>query len=105
MISSAILHFAASPVHFNAMVDAMWRALAPGGMLFARLASTIGMESRVQPLGNGRFGLPDGSTRYLVDEAGLVACTARLGGQLLDPINTTVVQDQRAMTTWVVRKG
>jgi len=105
VISSAVLHFAANPAHFGAMVDAMWRVLAPGGMLFARLASTIGMESRVRPLGNGRFGLPDGSTRYLVDEAALVACTERLGGQLLDPIKTTVVQDQRAMTTWVIRKG
>ncbi len=104
VISSAVLHFAAAPLQFDAMVDAMWRVLAPGGMLFARLASTIGMESRVRPLGNGRFTLPDGSTRYLVDERTLVECTTRLGGQLLDPIKTTVVQDQRAMTTWVVRK-
>jgi SAM-dependent methyltransferase len=104
VISSAVLHFAADRPHFDAMVAAMWRVLAPGGMLFARLASTIGVESRVRPLGNGRFALPDGSTRYLVDERVLVDWTERLGGQLLDPIKTTVVQDQRAMTTWVVRK-
>jgi len=30
--------------------------------------------------------------------------TRALGGQLLDPLKTTVVQDQRSMTTWVVRK-
>jgi hypothetical protein len=34
----------------------------------------------------------------------LTAMTSRLGGELLDPIKTTVVQDQRAMTTWVLRK-
>jgi len=28
----------------------------------------------------------------------------RLGGELLDPIKTTVVQHQRAMTTWVMRR-
>jgi tellurite methyltransferase len=39
-----------------------------------------------------------------VDEAQLMACTARVGGRLLDPLKTTVVQDQRCMTTWVVRK-
>ena len=82
---------------------------APGGMLFCRLASTIGFETRVQPLnaapGHGRrYRLPDGTDRYLVDEALLLECTRRLGGRLLDPIKTTVVQDQRAMTTWVVRK-
>jgi hypothetical protein len=27
-----------------------------------------------------------------------------IGGRLLDPLKTTVVHDQRCMTTWVVRK-
>jgi hypothetical protein len=48
--------------------------------------------------------LPDGTSRFLVDEALLMARTRSLGGRLLDPIKTTVVQDQRSMTTWVVRK-
>jgi hypothetical protein len=30
--------------------------------------------------------------------------TAKLGGQLIDPIKTTVVQNQRCMTTWIIRK-
>jgi tellurite methyltransferase len=30
--------------------------------------------------------------------------TTALGGQLLEPLKTTLVQDQRAMTTWIVRK-
>ena len=34
-----------------------------------------------------------------------MALTERLGGRLLDPLKTTIVQDQRSMTTWVVRKG
>lgn len=104
VLSSAVLHFASGDEQFDAMVDSMWRVLAPGGMLFARLATTIGMESRMRPLGRRRFALPDGSERYLVDESMLMERTARLGGQLLDPIKTTIVQDQRSMTTWVVRK-
>jgi hypothetical protein len=63
------------------------------------------MEHRVQPISGRWHVLPDGSERYLVDEALLMALTARLGGTLLDPLKTTVVQDQRSMTTWVVRKG
>jgi tellurite methyltransferase len=82
----------------------MWEVLKPGGMLFCRLASTIGMEDRVRPLSGRWHQLPDGSERYLVDEAMLLALTARLGGVLLDPLKTTVVQDQRSMTTWVVGK-
>ena len=53
---------------------------------------------------DGRYLLPDGSERYLVDEAMLMRFTAALGGSLVDPLKTTVVQDQRCMTTWVVRK-
>ena len=104
VICSAVLHFANGDDAFYSMVEQMWRVLAPRGMFFARLATTIGMEERVRPLGNRRFALPDGSERYLPDERMLMDLTARLGGQLLDPLKTTVVQDQRSMTTWVVRK-
>jgi tellurite methyltransferase len=106
VIASAVLHFARDDDQFDAMVSELWRLLRPGGMLFCRLASTIGIESLVRPLAPSgrRFRLPDGTDRYLVDEALLVERTYALGGQLLDPIKTTVVQDQRSMTTWVVRK-
>ena len=103
--ASAVLHFARDARQFDAMADGLWRALKPGGLLFCRLASSIGMEDRVRPLGGRRFLLPDGSERYLVDEPTLLELTRSLGGTLLDPLKTTIVQDQRCMTTWVVRKG
>jgi hypothetical protein len=88
------------------MLAGSWRVLAPGGMWFCRLASTIGIESLARRLGAAgrRYHLPDGTDRYLVDEVFLMDRTRALGGQLLDPLKTTVVQGQRAMTTWVVRK-
>lgn len=104
VISSAVLHFARDPAHFRAMLDGCWLALRAGGLFFCRLASTIGMPGQFQPLGEGRFLLPDGSRRFLVDQAMLLELTAQLGAELIDPIKTTVVQDQRAMTTWVLRK-
>ena len=104
VISSAVLHFARDPAHFEAMLRGSWRVLRPGGLFFCRLASSIGMADRMRPAGGGRFLLPDGSTRFLVDEAGLAEATRRLGGTLVDPLKTTVVQHQRCMTTWVVRK-
>ena len=105
VLCSAVLHFATGHEQFAAMLREMWRVLRPGGMLFVRLASSIGLEDRVEARGGGRFGLPDGTERYLVDEAGLLDWTDRLGGRLLDPLKTTVVQDQRSMTTWVARKN
>ncbi len=104
VISSAVLHFARDDQHFDAMLGASWRAVAPGGLFFCRLASSIGMEAGVTPLGRGRYALPDGSERYLVDEQMLMARTRTLGGELVDPLKTTVVQARRCMTTWVMRK-
>ncbi len=105
VLSSAVLHFASSDDHFDAMLRGTWRVLKPGGLLFCRLASSIGMEQQIQRLEGRRFRLPDGSDRYLVDEPLLLRYTGELGGQLADPLKTTVVQNQRCMTTWVVRKN
>ena len=104
VLSSAVLHFARDDEEFEAMLAASWRALAPGGLFFCRLASSVGIEDEVQALGGRRARLPDGTDRYLVDAPLLLEKTAALGGQLLDPLKTTVVHGQRAMTTWVVRK-
>ena len=105
VISNAVLHLAHTDEQFAAMLEGSWRVLRPGGLFFARLASSIGMEERCRSIDGRWCELPDGSQRYLVDEAFLVETTARLGGVLIDPIKTTVVQDLRCMTTWVVRKG
>jgi len=107
VVSSAVLHFARDERQFDAMLRGSWRLLAPGGLFFCRLASTIGMETGVRRIGPDprRYRLPDGTDRYLVDEPLLLALTSSLGGQLLDPLKTSVVQGQRSMTTWVVRKS
>jgi SAM-dependent methyltransferase len=103
-ISSAVLHFARDDAHFHAMLQGTWRVLKPGGLLFCRLASSIGIESKIRQISGRRFALPDGSERYLADEEMLLRLTQQLGGRLADPLKTTVVQDQRAMTTWVLWK-
>ncbi len=105
VISSAVLHFARDDDHFQAMLRGSWRVLKPGGLFFCRLASSIGIEAQVRQIAGRRFHLPDGSQRYLVDEALLVTFTKELGGHFVDPLKTTVVQNQRSMTTWVVRKN
>ena len=104
IVCSAVLHFARDRMHFDRMVDEMWRVLASGGLFFARLASSIGIESRLDAT-TGRVRLPDGSDRFLVDEPLLMETTHRLGATLVDPIKTTNVHDQRCMTTWVIQKS
>jgi tellurite methyltransferase len=102
VLLNAVLHFARDDRHFEAMLHGAWRALKPGGLFFCRLASTIGMQH--QRISGRRFLSPDGEERYLVDESLLLELTAELGAHLVDPIKTTVVQNQRCMTTWVLQK-
>ncbi|HQU82876.1 MAG TPA: class I SAM-dependent methyltransferase [Pyrinomonadaceae bacterium] len=105
IISSAVLHFARDEAHFDRMLDEMLRVLKPNGMLFARLASTISIEDKVEKLSERRYLLPDGSERFLVDEEMLKTATERLGAYFIEPIKTTNVQNLRSMTTWVIRKN
>jgi SAM-dependent methyltransferase len=99
-----VLHFARDEEHWRQMVREMWRVLKPGGIFFARLASSIGIENEIEHLEERRYRLPDGSTRFLVDEQLLLATTKALGGEWLEPFKTVVVQHMRSMSNWVVRK-
>ena len=104
VISNTVLHFARDDAHFESMLLGTWRVLKPGGLFFCRVGSSIGMESQVECIQGRRHRSPDGSERYLVDEALLGSTAERLGGELADPLKTTIVQNQRSMTTWVLRK-
>ena len=104
VISSAVLHFARDEDEFGEMLRELWRVLRKGGLLFARLASTIGLEVSPRWLKGRRARLPDGSERFVVDEKFLLAWTDQLGARLVEPIKTTNVQNQRCMTTIVLEK-
>jgi tellurite methyltransferase len=104
VISSAVLHFALDEEHWHGMVREMWRVLKPGGIFFARLASSIGIEHQVEHLTGRRYRLPDGSVRFLVDEAMLTTTTENLGGRWLEPLKTVVVQNLQSMSNWILLK-
>jgi len=101
VISCAVLHFARDRAQFHAMLNELWRVLRPGGLLFCRLGSRIGMDFK--PLREGIF-LVGSSEWFLVDEPMLLTLTRELRAELVDPLKTTIVQDHRCMTTWVLRK-
>jgi SAM-dependent methyltransferase len=102
VICSAVLHFARNEDHFRAMLAELWRVLKPGGLLFCRLGSRIGMDFK--RLRDNVFLLPDGSQWYLVDQEMLEELAEEMDGVQVDPLKTTIVQDYRCMTTWVLRK-
>lgn len=105
IISSAVLHFAENEQQFYRMLEEMWRVLKSGGLFFARLASTIGIEDKIQLIKERRYLLPDGSERFLVNEDLLNAAANRISAIQIEPLKTTNVQNLRCMTTWVLIKG
>ena len=105
VLSSAVLHFARDEEQWQSMVREMWRVLKPGGIFFARLASSIGIEDKITLIEGRRYHLPDGSERFLVDEEMLLRVSSKLGGEFIEPIKTTLVQNMRSMTTWCLRKN
>jgi SAM-dependent methyltransferase len=105
VISSAVLHFARDESQWQRMVDEMWRVLKPGGIFFARLASSVGIENKIELLEERRYHLPDSSDRFLVDEEMLRSKTVSLGGEWLEPFKTVVVADMRSMSNWCLRKA
>jgi SAM-dependent methyltransferase len=102
VICSSVLHFAKDDDHLEAMLSELWRVLRPGGLLFTRLGSRIGMD--FEHVEGNRYVIGDGSEWLLVDEEMLLTFTEQMNGALVDPLKTTIVQDYRCMTTWVLRK-
>lgn len=109
VLAIAVLHFARDDAHFTAIVRECWRVLATGGMFFARLVTDIALDATLAPTSGHDadtrwFRLPDGSDRYVASEAQFRALTADLGAEWLDPLKSVNVDNQRCMTTWVLRK-
>ncbi len=102
VLCNSVLHFARDSRHFRAMLGELWRVLRPGGMLFCRLGSRIGMD--FEEVRSDIYTIGDGSEWFLVDEEMLLDLTSELDAVLIDPLKTTIVQDYRCMTTWVLRK-
>jgi ubiquinone/menaquinone biosynthesis C-methylase UbiE len=105
IICSAVLHFANDAAHFNAMLAEMCRVLKPGGTLFIRMTSDIGIENRVELAGNGVYKIPDGSTRFLLTRSLLANCMEEHRLTFAEPLKTVNVDDVRCMSTLLLQKA
>jgi len=104
VICNTVLHFANNEYHFNEMLEGAWNLLKPGGIFFSRLATSIGIEDRITHIEGRQYLLPDGSQRFLADEAMLLQLTLKMNAQFLEPLKTVNVYNQRCMTNWILRK-
>ncbi|GAB3204098.1 ubiquinone/menaquinone biosynthesis C-methylase UbiE [Pontibacter aydingkolensis] len=101
---SAVLHFAKSEDHFRSMAMELWRVLKPGGMLFCRLSTTIGMEGKLKQIGHKLYQMPYDQVWFLADEGLLNELITGWQAEKLEPLKTVLVEQERSMTTLVLRK-
>ncbi|MEO6682532.1 MAG: class I SAM-dependent methyltransferase [Ginsengibacter sp.] len=105
VISSAVLHFAKSEIHFKEMFKEMVRVLKPGGSLFIRMTSDIGIEDKVQLIRDGNYQIPDGSMRFLLKREMIDELLQLNSLTFLEPFKTVNVNDLRCMSTLVLVKN
>lgn len=101
IICCAVLHFANSEKQFTAMFAELIRVLKSDGTLLIRMASNIGLDGNapiVRFKENGQKG-----TYYLTRER-IDQLILEFDLNLLEPVKTTNVQDERAMTTLLFSK-
>jgi len=104
IICNAVLHFAKNSGHFLELFGSLVEILKPQGSIFIRMASEFGLESRIELLSEGVYKLPDGSTRFLLNEKLLKQIQVDFGMKLVETVKTTLVYDMRSMTTLVFEK-
>jgi tellurite methyltransferase len=105
IICSAVLHFAENTAQFNCMLFEMVRILKPGGTLFIRIASDIGIENKVELIADGVYTIPDGSERFLLTRSLLADCMKQNRLSFAEPVKTTNVDDMRCMSTLLLQKN
>ena len=105
IICSAVLHFAKSTAQFNCMLTEMVRVLKPGGSLFIRMTTDIGIEDKVEFITDGVYAIPDGSTRFLLTRQLLAACIRQHNLSFIEPLRTVNVDDVRCMSTLLLQKN
>ena len=103
IICNAVLHFAKNREHFHQMFTELLRVLKPGGTLFIRLASLIGLK-QYQHISDDIYTTPDGSTWLLFAEEDITALIQQYDLNKIEPVKTSVVENLRCMTTLVLQK-
>lgn len=105
VLCSAVLHFSRGEEHFRGIVQELWRVLKPGGMLFSRFSTTIGLENRLELVEDRFYRMPHGPIWFLANEEMIAELERKLSGERLEPLKTVLVERERAMTTWVMKKA
>lgn len=105
IICSAVLHFAKDTATFKQYFSELSRVLAPGGSLFFRMTTDVGVEHTAQLVQDGVYYLKDDTHRFLITRSLLNEVLAENHLILEGPFKTTIVEDLRSMCTVLAIKN
>ena len=105
VIANAVLHFAPDAATARQWLDALWARVAPGGLLFIRLASRIAWRHHPACAADGSVTDPECDFGWLPDLHQLEQLTLSLDATLAEPIKSVDVHGARCMTTWILRRS
>ncbi|WP_338224790.1 class I SAM-dependent methyltransferase [Algoriphagus confluentis] len=104
VICSAVLHFAENVDNFWQMVREIHRVLKPGGIFWFRMTTDFcGISGKSEPLKNDKFGLLDGSERFLLNSSH-VDNLLQMGFRFLEHPKTVHVLGLREMGVFLLEK-
>ncbi|MBL3657872.1 class I SAM-dependent methyltransferase [Fulvivirga sediminis] len=94
IICSAVLHFAKDKASFKKMMLELTRVLRPRGVLFIRMASTIGLPFPKDP-----------NFSFLISKEDIYEVEKEMGLVNVESIKSVIVEDKRSMLVWVLEKS
>ena len=104
VICSAVLHFAENVDNFWQMIREIHRVLKPGGIFWFRMTTDFcGISERSIFLENGKYALPDGSERFLLNSSH-VDNLLQMGFRFIEQPKTVHVLGLREMGVFLLEK-
>lgn len=101
IICNAVLHFAESHEAFQTQFARLVQLLVPGGILFVRMTTSMGMGDSLNINEKGVCTLPDTSVRYVLTRTQIDHLLKEHKLRLLEPIKTVLVEQLRSMAVMV----
>lgn len=104
VICSAVLHFAESVDNFWQMIGEIHRVLKSGGIFWFRMCTGFGgILEQSESLGNGKYLLPDGTERFVLNREQMKEIEQK-GFRFLEAPKTVLVLEQREMGIFLLEK-
>lgn len=105
VLCSRVLHFAESEDVFFAMVKELQRVLATKGLLYIRMATTLGASIPSSEIAPGKLEMPDGKLRFALTSLHWNTIQEEFKLEALEPLRVEYTEGRHSLATLVLTKA